>query len=331
MMNINDDFGDLEQHTPKPKAHEIEYEHDRVSLDEIADAPENVGVNPVTRKPKKPDKHDYVNEHMLSVLMSMFRNWDGNAPKDIQFREDFKEARAKFNLALVGYTSLLASGCDKRQPRTQKAFMKMLVLSGSVYPNDKEIAELYNYIRLMCRGCLGTYARNRYLDLDDIVSSTFERWMKYCHNFDPLKRSQISGARVNAFAYMTQIIKNTIFETINKQNRQWEINETLKGEILLNESIEEVVTRPTELHDGDGDSGVVIDAIVSAAENMKPVWDAEIVRCLVERAHLFMDLKDLISNITREGYTEEEIFRTISTHDLLDPLSYIIRKNMWAF
>lgn len=281
------------------------------------------------RKKKNPDGNQYVNEHMLSVLMSMFRNYDGKAHKSIQFREDYKNQRVLFESAKAEYLTAMAEGADKRSARVQTAFMEMLNLSGTVYPNDKEIAELYHMIQLISERCIQIYGRNRAIEVDDVVSSTFERWLKYRHNFDPLKRSVISGQRVNAFAYMTQIIKNTIFEMVNKHKKQQLLEEKLRGDMILYESSS--VSPLTPAMPLSDETSMLERGMDFAIEANLDDSESEIIKLLMERVVNHTDMQKLILDIAGEGYDQDEIISAISNFDLMKPLQDVMAKNKWTF
>lgn len=308
-------------------------------FDDSADSGEPAGCehqDEVTEKPKKTIRkkkgsggNQYVNEHMLSVLMSMFRNYDGKAHKSIQFREDYKYQRVLFESAKAEYLKALESGADKRSTTVRTAFMEMLNLSGTVYPTDKEIAELYHMIQLISERCIQIYGRNHAIEADDVASSTFERWLKYRHNFDPLKRSVISGQRVNAFAYMTQIIKNTIFEMVNKNKKQMALEEKLRGDMVLYESSTSSPLTPAfpmsdETSNLERGMDFAIEANLDDSES-------EIIKLLVERAVNHTDMGKLILDITSEGYTQDEVISAISEFGLMKPLQDVMAKNKWTF
>lgn len=290
-------------------------------LDEIQDLEIDDEIQTVKTKSSTKDKNQYVNEHMLSVLMSVFRNYDGAAPKNIAYREDYKVVRAKFEIAKAAYTQCIQEGNDKRSQKVQKAFIEMLELSKFVYPNDAEIAELFKMICLIAERCVLTFGgRNKGIDVDDISATSFERWLKYRHNFDPLKRSEISGQRVNAFAYMTQLVKNTVFEASNKIKRQRELEERLKGDILLYESLE-----PTESIEDEAN-------LVETTKTVEVQYESsEIIKLLMERAHLFTDIKKLILSIVDEGFDLEHITGTIDEYNLYDPIREVLLKKSWEF
>lgn len=311
------DLEDLNDVQDLEDLNEVENDQDLEIDNEVEDLEETKKSKTKSTK----DKNQYVNEHMLSVLMSVFRNYDGSAPKNIAYREEFKVARAKFEIAKAAYTQCIQEGNDKRSQKVQKAFIEMLELSKFVYPNDAEIAELFNMICLIAERCVLTFGgRNKGIDVDDISATSFERWLKYRHNFDPLKRSEISGQRVNAFAYMTQLVKNTVFEASNKIKRQRELEERLKGDILLYESLEHNESIEDEAN------------LVETAQTVEVQYEcSEIIKLLMERAHLFTDIKKLILSIVDEGFDLEHITGTIDEYNLYDPIKEVLIKKSWEF
>lgn len=286
-------------------------------------------------KPKKPkrikkssnDRADYVDEHHLSIAMAMFKNWDGFASKDIIFQEPWKTQRAKYDLARARYDALIKEGLDKRNQKVQEAFMESLTLAISVYPNEKEIAHLYKMMRLICSRCINLFGRNYNFELDDILGATFERWLKYRYSFEPLKRSEISGTRVNAFAYMTQMIKNTIYEFVNKANAKAALEEKLRGEVALFESFIPL-TMPVDIDEEQSDSK---DYVSPESVESQDFQDSDIIGILMKKVTAHTILKELILDVETTGYSEEEILNVISGYDLMKPLEDVLSKNRWAF
>lgn len=260
---------------------------------------------------------DYVNEHILTCLMSMFKNYDGQAHQSIRFREDFKKYRPDFDLARQEYENCLANGLDKWNSKTQAAFKEMLNLSGKVYPTDAEISELYESIRLISNRCIRVYGKFHDIDADDVAASTFERWLKYRHNFDPLKISVISGTRVNAFAYMTQIIKNSIYENVNRNNRDKEIRDRLMENHALLESLE----------DNPSDNKPKSNIRLSELE------EREIISLIVKESPNFTSVKKLISGVAEKfkDYSAAEVTEVILKNGLLSPLEDTMVTNKWKW
>lgn len=161
---------------------------------------------------------EYINEHELSLILSIGRNCrnfgEPARPTTDEARKIFDEAYTKYQEYMQEFKG------NKQNPLVQENFKKALEVSPYVEPTADEISRAYELILLLSRRCLRTFGRNSHLSEDELGSLTFERWVRYRENFDPLKRSDISGNRVNAFAYMTQVIKNVIFEEYNKKRKE---------------------------------------------------------------------------------------------------------------
>lgn len=299
---------------------------------EYGDSGDNQEFEIPKRKPKKIKERsnvrpDYVDEHHLSIAMAMFKNWDGHLPKSALFQDPWKISRAKYDLARAKYDSLRSEGLDKRNQDVQKAFLEALTLSIDVFPNDKEIGDLYHMMKLICSRCIHIYGRNYNLELDEVIGVTFERWIKYRHNFDPLKRSDISGTRVNAFAYMTQIIKNTIYELVNKANAKAALEEKLRGDLALYESFNPLT--PVSFSDDENNQSAK-DYISTETAETKDYKDSNIIKVIMERVTEHNKLVDLIEDIESVGYTKDEIFACIGEYDLLEPLNEVLIQNVWG-
>lgn len=161
---------------------------------------------------------EYINEHELALMLSIGRNCRkfGEPARQcsIQNREIFDDAYEKYKQFMIEFKG------NKQNPLIQENFKRALEVSPYVEPTDKEIARVYELILLLSRRCLRTFGRSSPLSEDELGSLVYERWVRYRENFDPLKRSDVSGNRVNAFAYLTQVVKNVIFGEYNKNKRE---------------------------------------------------------------------------------------------------------------
>lgn len=322
-----EDFEDDETYA-QPKKRDVRKSKGDLEYGEPLDEPK-IEKTKKTKKIKERSnvRPDYVDEHYLSIAMTMFKNWDGHLPKSIIFEDPWKINRARYDLALAKYESLRNEGLDKRNQEVQKAFTEALTLAIGVFPNDKEIGELYRMMKSICSRCIPIYGRNYNLELDDVIGITFERWIKYKHNFDPLKRSEISGTRVNAFAYMTQLIKNTIYELVNKANAKASLEEKLRGDMALYESFNPVT--PTIFSDDENNQNQK-DYVSNETAETKDYQDSHIIRVIMERVSNHNRLTDLIMEIETTGYTRDEILTCIGEYDLLEPLNEILTRNIWG-
>lgn len=162
--------------------------------------------------------NEYINEHELALMLSIGRNHrvfgEPARPTSEENRAIFDEAYSKYQQYMEEFNG------NKLNPLVQENFLKALEISPYVEPTKEEIERIYELILLLSRRCLRTFGRNSHLSEDELGSLTFERWVRYRENFNPLKHSEVTGSRVNAFAYMTQVIKNVIFGEYSKFKRE---------------------------------------------------------------------------------------------------------------
>lgn len=151
-----------------------------------------------------------------------------------------KNARSKFNTSRSAYTKTddspkseldnrlinkyikwykkVLNGESSAKARKVQADLKSRIIrySESVCV-DKKTYEKFGYIILLIIQNITKQGKFRgYSYQDDFVSDSVYRILKYLDNFDHTKVSQKSGQCVNAFAYISQIIHNSIVFVINK-------------------------------------------------------------------------------------------------------------------
>ena len=84
--------------------------------------------------------------------------------------------------------------------------------------------ETYNdfgkIILLMIKNILKQPKFSGYTYADDFYSDAVHKIIKYLHNFEYTKISRTTGTEVNAFAYISQIIHNSIIHIIIQKNKQ---------------------------------------------------------------------------------------------------------------
>ena len=84
-------------------------------------------------------------------------------------------------------------------------------------PNDgNDFAEM---IIRMTEGVVSRPQFSGYSFKEEMKSLAIQHILLYTNKFDPYRTSNITGARVNAFAYISQIIFNACIATINNFNR----------------------------------------------------------------------------------------------------------------
>ena len=87
---------------------------------------------------------------------------------------------------------------------------------------------------------------------DDFISNAVEKLMSYgVKNFDAEKVSKITGKKVKAFAYLTQIIMNAIIQVINERKAENESLESYHKENTFEVKNETIYTDDEELNKFD--------------------------------------------------------------------------------
>lgn len=243
---------------------------------------------------------EYINEHELTLMLSIGRN-SRNFGEPV--RELTTEAREIFDESYKQYKHYMKeTKGDKRSVNVQKHFKKALEVSENVEPTDEEIAKVYELLVLLARRCLRTFGRNSHLSEDELGSLAFERWVRYRENFDPKKRSTISGARVNSFAYMTQVIKNIIYGEFHKANKEQSI-ETIPVDISLN---------------------IEVDNTIQELEECRDMLVKESLKC--------SDFDNCLRSIARKYDIDPDIIiKTIMFYDLRPVIEENIWHNLWDF
>lgn len=243
---------------------------------------------------------DYINEHELALMLSIGRNYEalGGSPRVCtpEAREQFDQVYSEYNAALK------ASKGEKRNTEVQRTFKEALAVSAFVAPTKEEIHRLYELLVLLSRRCLRTFGRNSALTEDELGSLTFEMWAKYRETFNPDKKSEITGNRVNAFAYMTQVIKNIIYGEFNKRSKE--------------EAIEDL--SPAVLND------LKEDETIQELEECRDLLLKESTKCV--------DFAKCLRNIaSKYEIAPDTIIKTVMFFDLQPAIEENIRKNVWDF
>lgn len=244
--------------------------------------------------------NEYINEHELSLMLSIGRNCRNFGEPA---RECTKQHRKIFDEAYANYKKYMQEfNGNKLNPKVQESFLKALESSPFVEPTKGEVERVYELILLLSRRCLRTFGRNSHLSEDELGSLTFERWVRYRENFDPLKQSEVSGNRVNAFAYMTQVIKNVIFGEYHKHKK--------------------------EVSDEDIPDSVLTD--IAADDTIKELEECK--NMILKESERCTEFETCLRNIARKYEVDPGIIvKTIIFYDLRPDIELNILNNKWDF
>lgn len=130
---------------------------------------------------------------------------------------------------------------NKKYPKTSPNIQRKQKIKTQLKDKIIELSEKTNIskvsyehfgkiILLMIRSILTKPNFSGYTYKSEFYSDAIYKILKYLHNFDHTLMSARSGIRVNAFAYISQIIHNSIIYIINTKKRE---NENIKNQISL--------------------------------------------------------------------------------------------------
>lgn len=183
---------------------------------------ENMEVpKPETPKEKKKRrKHNYTSELELKSLLIRIKN-------DRQDYGELSEVKnSKINKYIRWHTNINAQKYQypaKKNKLKNKLKERIIELSEDVRINKESYERFGQIILLMVKNILTKPQFSGYTYKDDFYSDAVFKILKYLHNFDHTKTSKITGRAVDAFAYISQIIHNSILYILNKKKKEQEI------------------------------------------------------------------------------------------------------------
>jgi len=188
-------------------------------------------------------KHDYTSELELKSLLIRLQNW--NRIKD-QNEERYKLSNIdiannkKVNRYIKLFIKLKNNENDYNKVQSQKSsalrnkLKETVIKISEVTPIDKESYEKFgSIIVLMIKSILTKHQFSGYSYKDDFYSDSIHKILKYLRNFNHKLISVRTGTEVNAFAYISQIIHNSIIYIIKLKNKEQEqIKDVISLEII---------------------------------------------------------------------------------------------------
>ena len=179
-------------------------------------------------------KHDYTSELDLKSMLIRIKNWRGGKDLPEKYNDRINKY-IKWYVAIgnAKYQRMSPLITKKNNTRT-KLKLKIIELSEQTNVDKKTYEHFGSIILLMIRGILTKPNFSGYTYKTDFYSDAIYKILKYLHNFNHLLISERSGVEVNAFAYISQIIHNSVVFVINtKKQEQQEIKERISSEINL--------------------------------------------------------------------------------------------------
>jgi len=114
---------------------------------------------------------------------------------------------------------------------------KIITLSEVTLSDSATYERFGEVILLMIRNILKKPQFSGYTFKDDFCSDAIYKILKYLHNFDHTLISKITNVPVNSFAYISQIIHNSVLFVINSKKKESQrLNEYVVQEQISNQS-----------------------------------------------------------------------------------------------
>lgn len=167
-------------------------------------------------KPEK-TKHNYTSELELKSLLIRIKN-KRNGIID-------EKDNLKINKYIKWHTAVNNKKYDfpsKRNITKAKLKDKIVVLSEGTCVDRESYERFGEIILLMIKNILKKPTFSGYTYKDDFYSDAVYKILKYLHNFDHKMISDRTGQPVNAFAYISQYIHNSILFIINTKKKEQE-------------------------------------------------------------------------------------------------------------
>lgn len=173
----------------------------------------------------KRQKHNYTNELELKSLLIRIKNKreeDGTL-KDNDKINKYIKWHAKIN-------NKKYDTATKKNIVKNKLKDRVIDLSEKTYIDEKSYERFGAIILLMIKNILKKPQFSGYTYRDDFYSDAIYKILKYLHNFDHTMISDRTGTPVNSFAYISQIIHNSILFIINAKKKE---NDNIKNQVAI--------------------------------------------------------------------------------------------------
>lgn len=184
-------------------------------------------------------KHNYTNELELKSIIiriqaarKLNKTEGSNKTITVDTKKNISENR-KINKYIQWVSSIQKKNFKNTDKVKQfQAWAKDLIIKKSVStPVDKKNYEKFGMIIMeMVRHILTKPQFRGYTYYDDFMSDSVYKILKYLDNFDHTIISKRSGEPVKAFAYISQIIQNSIIYIISKNKKE---NDFIKQQISV--------------------------------------------------------------------------------------------------
>ena len=201
----------------------------------------------VNSQKNKKMKHNYTSELELKSLLIRIKNK--------RFEKGTLKSNSIINKYICWHTIINSNkqikDVSKRNKLKHKIKSKIVEYSEQTVCDKDSYERFGEIILLMVKKILTKPQFSGYTYKDDFYSDAIYKILKYLHNFDHLKISERTGQTVNAFAYISQIIHNSIIFIINSKNKEKQkIQEYIKNEQVQHNSQTKDFSWYSDSHDG---------------------------------------------------------------------------------
>ena len=178
-------------------------------------------------------KHNYNSELELKSLLIRIKNERSSTGTG--------ECNSRINKYIKWHTAVAAKKYENPQKRNivkSKLKEKIVSLSERTQVDKRSYERFGQIILLMIKNILTKPQFSGYTYKDDFYSDAVYKILKYLHNFDHELISERTGLNVNAFAYISQIIHNSILFIINTKKKELENHKTQVQAAVLNHNLQ---------------------------------------------------------------------------------------------
>lgn len=174
---------------------------------------------------KKKIKHNYTSELELKSLLIRIKNKNEELGT-----EDYNSRINKYIKWHTAINNKKYTYPAKRNIVKNKIKEKIIELSELTRADQTSYERFGSIILLMIKNILKKPQFSGYTYVDDFYSDAIYKILKYLHNFNHKMISERTGQFVNAFAYISQIIHNSIIFIINSKKKE---NDNIKNRIAM--------------------------------------------------------------------------------------------------
>ena len=182
------------------------------------------------RNPEQKLKHNYTSELELKSLLIRIKNRRALSVLDAVDKNqestsvDYNNLINKYIKWHTAINSKKYEGVSKRGAVKRKLKDKIVSLSEVTLVDNNSYERFGEIILLMVKNILKKPQFSGYTYKDDFYSDAVFKILKYLDNFDHNLISERTGLNVNAFAYISQIIHNSILFIINSKKKESELH-----------------------------------------------------------------------------------------------------------